>query len=45
MRVGQETAKELSSGFEIVHECFAERGDYILSALGGEVLRLKLQNK
>ena len=45
MSVGQETAKELDSGIEIVHECFAERGDSILSVFSGEPLQVKLQNK
>ena len=45
MRGGQETAKELESGIEIVHGWFTERGDSVLSIFGGELLRLKLQNK
>ena len=36
---------ESESEFEIVHGCFIERGDSILSVFGGELLRLKLQNK
>ena len=37
LRVGQKTAKELGSGIEIVHECFTERGDSILSVFSGEL--------
>ena len=32
--------KELKSGIEIVHGWFMERGDSILSVLGGELLRV-----
>ena len=35
-RDGQETAKELESGLEIVHRCFTERGNSILSVFSGE---------
>ena len=37
--------RRLDSGIEIVHECFAERGDSIFSVFSGELLRVKLQNK
>ena len=39
---GQETAKELESEIEIVHGCFMEGGDSILSVFDGELLRVKL---
>ena len=42
MCVGQETTEELDSGIEIVHGCFIERGDSILSVFGSELLRAKL---
>ena len=45
MCVGQETAKELDLRIKIVHRCFVERDDSILSSFGGELLRVKLQNK
>ena len=45
MSGGQETAEELDSGIEIVHWCSTERGDSILFVFGGELLRVKLQNK
>ena len=45
MRGGQETTKELKLGIEIVHGCFTERGDSVLSIFGSELLRAKLQNK
>ena len=35
---GQETAKELNSRIEIVHGCFMERGDSILSVFDCELL-------
>ena len=38
-------AKELASGIKIVHQCFTERGDSILCAFDGELLRVMLQNK
>ena len=41
----QETAKEFDSGIEMVHGCFTEGGDSILSVFGGELLRVKLQNQ
>ena len=36
--VSRETAKEPDAGIEIIHECFAERGNSILSVFGGELL-------
>ena len=40
-----ENAIELDSGIKVVLGCFAERGDSILIVFGGELLRVKLQNK
>ena len=41
--VGQETAKELDLGIEIVHECSVERDYSILSIFGGELLRVSYE--
>ena len=44
MCVGRETAKEFDAEIEIIHECFTERGDSILSVLAS-CMQVKLQNK
>ena len=38
------TANERGSGVDVVHECFPERGDSILSVFSWEPLRAKLQD-
>ena len=35
---------ERGSGVDVVHECFSERGDSILSVFSWEPLRMKLQD-
>ena len=38
------TANERGSRVDVVHECFPERGDSILSVFSWEPLRTKLQD-
>ena len=38
------TVNELDSRVAVVHRCFSERGDSILSVLSWEPLRAKLQD-
>ena len=38
------TANELDSGVAVVHRCFSEGGDSIISAFSREPLRAKLQD-